>query len=318
MTRSPLQESTSRHCLPIRRRSQIYHLPRWRSGNRARMFEWSVLPSRKTSMRLQYVFLFDYFPSGPRERLFAVNLELSDLDNPCLTKPCLNGGECIADGASYQCRCTLGYDGEKCDLDARVCQTQFPCGQGLGVHCQSFSFGASLNYVCIFENGRAYGPTPQRSMIDHWMLVNMQRLIFVSAYQNPCQGTHTPQPLAFTDEGFILCNGDRMFVESCPLGTVWNDAMKACGWEDESAEETEVPIEKPQGSSIISNRSSIYPRQSRAKSSAIQFMEFTKYSTKSGSASRNSSSWTWSFWNTHSGTKRYEERRTSHCTYSKI
>jgi hypothetical protein len=29
-----------------------------------------------------------------------------------------------------------------------------------------------------------------------------------------------------------MCDGERMFVESCPGGTVWDDINKACVWPD--------------------------------------------------------------------------------------
>jgi hypothetical protein len=35
------------------------------------------------------------------------------------------------------------------------------------------------------------------------------------------------QLLAISDEGFLKCNGESMFVPLCPSGTVWNDLSKA-------------------------------------------------------------------------------------------
>jgi len=29
-----------------------------------------------------------------------------------------------------------------------------------------------------------------------------------------------------------MCDGERMFVESCPGGTIWDDLNKACVWPD--------------------------------------------------------------------------------------
>jgi hypothetical protein len=29
-----------------------------------------------------------------------------------------------------------------------------------------------------------------------------------------------------------MCDGERMFVESCPGGTVWDDFNRACVWPD--------------------------------------------------------------------------------------
>jgi hypothetical protein len=135
--------------------------------------------------------------------------------DPCAIQPCLNGGQCVrTDVSSFKCQCLAGFDGSTCESDARVCQTQQPCGPAPDTKCQSFRWGAALQYICILQDGRAYGLNAQQ------------------AQPNPCQGVDGPQPLAFTDKGFILCDGERMFIESCPGGTVWDDLNKACVWPD--------------------------------------------------------------------------------------
>jgi len=136
------------------------------------------------------------------------------LDNPCTSQPCLNGGQCVPTDVSYQCQCAPGFDGKTCELDARICQTQQPCGQGPDVKCQSFRLGAALQYICILQDGLAYGLSPQQ------------------AQRSPCQGVDGPQALAVSSNGFIMCDGERMFVESCPGGTMWDDINKACVWPD--------------------------------------------------------------------------------------
>jgi len=141
--------------------------------------------------------------------------KLGPLENPCTSQPCLNGGQCVqTDVSSYQCQCLAGFDGKNCELDARACQTQQPCGQSPDSRCQSFRLGAALQYICILQNGVAYG-------------LNTQQV-----QPSPCQGTDGPQPLAITDKGFIMCDGESMFVESCPGGTLWDDLNKACVWPD--------------------------------------------------------------------------------------
>jgi len=141
--------------------------------------------------------------------------KMGPLENPCVSQPCLNGGQCVqTEVSSYQCQCLAGFDGKNCELDARACQTQQPCGQSPDTRCQSFRVGAALQWVCILQNGEAYG-------------LNAQQV-----QQNPCKGVDGPQPLAITDKGFIMCDGESMFVESCPGGTVWDDLNKACVWPD--------------------------------------------------------------------------------------
>jgi hypothetical protein len=141
--------------------------------------------------------------------------KLGPLGNPCSSQPCLNGGQCTqTDVSSYQCQCPPGFDGKLCELDANVCQTQQPCGQSPDTKCQSFRLGAALPYVCILQSGHAYG-------------LNAQQV-----QTSPCTGVDGPQPLAISDKGFIMCDGELMYVESCPGGTVWDDLNKACVWPD--------------------------------------------------------------------------------------
>ena len=34
--------------------------------------------------------------------------------SPCDSEPCENGGECLRDGDSFNCKCLSGYKGERC------------------------------------------------------------------------------------------------------------------------------------------------------------------------------------------------------------
>jgi len=137
------------------------------------------------------------------------------LENPCISQPCLNNGQCLPiDSSSFECKCAAGFDGHFCELDARVCQTQQPCGQASGTRCQSFRSGAALQYVCIHQNELAYGFTGQQ------------------VQPSPCQNIDGTHPLLISDKGFLMCDGERMYVESCPGGTIWDDVNKACVWPD--------------------------------------------------------------------------------------
>jgi hypothetical protein len=156
--------------------------------------------------------------------------KLGPLENPCASQPCMYGGQCVqTDVSSYQCQCTAGYDGKNCELDARVCQQQQPCGQSPDVRCQSFRVGAALSHICILQGGLAYGLTVQQ------------------AQPSPCHGTDGVQPLTISDKGFIMCDGESMFIESCPGGTVWDDLNKACVWPDmKGLVSTQLADQKPQ------------------------------------------------------------------------
>jgi len=147
--------------------------------------------------------------------------KLGPSDNLCMSSPCFNGGNCIPTDSWFRCECAPGFDGDTCELDARICQTQRPCGpSGL---CQSFRFGAALSYVCIFDGGLRYGPNPS------------------TTFTSPCDDLAGPGPhvLGYTDGGFIMCNGPLMHIESCPGGTKWDVLPKSCSWPDM------VVIEKP-------------------------------------------------------------------------
>jgi hypothetical protein len=164
--------------------------------------------------------LFYHQQSGRCER------KLGPLENHCVSQPCLNGGQCTPAGSTYQCQCASGFDGKTCELDARICQTQQPCGQSPDTKCQSFRLGAALQYICIFQDSLAYG-------------LNAQQV-----QPSPCQGVDGPHALAVTNNGFIICDGERMFVESCPGGTVWDDINKACVWPDM---QTPTQLDQQQG-----------------------------------------------------------------------
>jgi hypothetical protein len=141
--------------------------------------------------------------------------KLGPLDNLCASQPCLNGGQCAPTDSWYQCQCAPGFDGKNCELDARVCQAQYPCGQTPDVRCQSFRLGAALQYICIAQDGYAYGLSAQQ------------------VQPSPCNNAvDGPQALLVHNGGFIMCDGERMFVESCPGGTIWDDLNKACVWPD--------------------------------------------------------------------------------------
>jgi hypothetical protein len=156
--------------------------------------------------------------------------KLGQLENPCDSQPCLNGGQCVqTDYTTHECRCPAGFDGKTCELDARVCQTQQPCGQAPDTKCQSFRLGAALTHICTFKNGLAYGHNSQQ------------------IHPNPCHGVDGPKPLATSDKGFVMCDGEFMYLESCPGGTIWDDLTKACVWPDmQGGSTTTTYSEQPQ------------------------------------------------------------------------
>jgi hypothetical protein len=61
-----------------------------------------------------------------------------------------------------------------------------------------------------------------RTVLDSFSLVQ----------SSPCRNVDGAHPLAITNKGFLMCDGERMFVESCPGGTIWDDINKSCVWPD--------------------------------------------------------------------------------------
>jgi hypothetical protein len=155
--------------------------------------------------------------------------KLGPLENVCASSPCLNGGQCVPTESWYQCQCAPGYDGHLCEFDAHYCQSQYPCGQSPDARCQSFRYGAALQWVCIFQDGLAYG------------------LSSTQVQPSPCQGIDGPQALAVSNKGFIMCDGERMHVESCPGGTIWDDLNKACTWPDMQGVVGVPQLDQPSG-----------------------------------------------------------------------
>ena len=67
---------------------------------------------------------------------------------------------------------------------------------------------------------------------------------FILAKPSPCQGVDGTQALLVSEKGFIMCDDEYMFVESCPGGTIWNDVEKACIWPDM---QTDAQLDQQQG-----------------------------------------------------------------------
>jgi len=130
--------------------------------------------------------------------------KLGPLEDFCVSQPCLNGGLCVSTDSSFQCQCPAGFDGIVCELDARFCQNNRPCGTDPSVRCQSFRPGAALEWICVSDDDFTYGPDGAH------------------VHKSPCDAINAgPHPLAYTNKGFIMCNGELSHYESCPGGTIW-------------------------------------------------------------------------------------------------
>ena len=162
LLRSPLPRPTPRNRSSTRQWNAICCLHRRRKRLGTEMSKRSSVPYRIPSMRAQYDPSFCVLRPTTIRSLSSI--ELGPLSNPCLSQPCLNGGQCVAtDVTTFQCQCAAGFDGTHCELDAQICQTQQPCGQAIGTKCQSFRPNAALQFVCIHQNGLAYGLSAQQS-----------------------------------------------------------------------------------------------------------------------------------------------------------
>jgi hypothetical protein len=150
--------------------------------------------------------------------------KLGALEDFCLSQPCLNGGLCISGDSTYTCQCPAGFDGMTCELDASFCQLNRPCGSDSFVRCQSFRPGAALQWICVADDDFTYGPDGAH------------------IHKSFCDGSNMgPFPLAYTNKGFMMCNGEHTHYESCPGGTIWDAAARACVWPDmEEGGETRI------------------------------------------------------------------------------
>ena len=68
--------------------------------------------------------------------IFGSNVSASA--NLCETSPCVNGGKCTPDGASYKCSCTSFFTGPTCSEDVNECSTANFCQNG----------GTCTNKIC--------------------------------------------------------------------------------------------------------------------------------------------------------------------------
>jgi len=173
--------------------------------------------------------------------------KLGALEDFCLSQPCLNGGLCISGDSTFTCQCPTGFDGMNCELDASFCHLNRPCGSDSFVRCQSFRPNAALQWICVADDDFTYGPDGAH------------------IHKSFCDGSNMgPFPLAYTNKGFMMCNGEHTHYESCPGGTIWDASAKACVWPDmEEGGETRI-ISKPgyggYGSTLIAPPARVFER----------------------------------------------------------
>ncbi|GIX94303.1 hypothetical protein CEXT_391971 [Caerostris extrusa] len=53
----------------------------------------------------------------------------SQVDNPCMINPCLNGGTCSELNSTSSCECTPGWTGAHCEININECESS-PCSNG--------------------------------------------------------------------------------------------------------------------------------------------------------------------------------------------
>uniref|UniRef100_A0A8D2ZIQ1 Sushi, nidogen and EGF-like domains 1 n=1 Tax=Scophthalmus maximus TaxID=52904 RepID=A0A8D2ZIQ1_SCOMX len=79
--------------------------------------------------------------------------------NACVSQPCLNGGTCQNKGGSYQCVCSDGFSGNRCQTDINECLSE-PCKHGgtcedqpgsYLCHCPQGFKGPDLEDPCVLQ-----------------------------------------------------------------------------------------------------------------------------------------------------------------------
>lgn len=66
--------------------------------------------------------------------------QCSQVDRPCDRRPCLHGGTCMSTAEyEYQCLCSEGYEGDRCEVVKEACRVSSQCQNG----------GTCVNKFCV-------------------------------------------------------------------------------------------------------------------------------------------------------------------------
>lgn len=87
--------------------------------------------------------------SFDEELKLASKQTVEESTDPCVAKPCLNGGTCLRKEEKhppFTCKCSLGYRGTLCDRLVPECENQ-PCNEG--GHCVATEDG----FLCVCKPG---------------------------------------------------------------------------------------------------------------------------------------------------------------------
>nr|XP_055043672.1 basement membrane-specific heparan sulfate proteoglycan core protein isoform X20 [Misgurnus anguillicaudatus] len=70
--------------------------------------------------------------------------QCSQVDRPCDRRPCLHGGTCMSTAEyEYQCLCSEGYEGDRCEVVKEACRVSSQCQNG----------GTCVNKFCVCPAG---------------------------------------------------------------------------------------------------------------------------------------------------------------------
>ncbi|XP_052094262.1 uncharacterized protein LOC127730143 isoform X11 [Mytilus californianus] len=175
----------------------------------------------------------------------------SAIGDPCITKPCANGGMCTwkrGKSPDFTCKCALGYKGKFCQESVPECDSQ-PCREkgscvstpkGFICMCTDDSHGiycedkTMKNKTVIFTPEEVYEAETGLGvfgglvvviiiiLVIHFIRVNKRRENMVAQYQHllSVEETHPPLPPGIFEVSNLLCY--EFFCFACPK---WSESL---------------------------------------------------------------------------------------------
>lgn len=138
----------------------------------------------------------------------------SDMPPPaCSSNPCKNNGKCLdLDNFQFKCMCESEFSGDFCERRNDPCFSN-PCSfKGVCINLPI----QSISYYCKCNFGKTYGLDCSRN-----------------AFINPCLTPRENEIEAYfsspiSDQLFIQCEREDMFVKFCADSLIWSQKEQAC------------------------------------------------------------------------------------------
>ncbi|CAC5413627.1 unnamed protein product [Mytilus coruscus] len=185
-------------------------------------------------------------------KLFNLILDSGAIGDPCITKPCANGGKCTwkrGKDPNFTCKCALGYKGKFCQESVPECGSQ-PCKE------KGSCVSTPKGFICMctdgfrgiycedktMKNKTDITITPEELyeveiglgifsglvvviiiiLVIHFIRVNKRRENMVAQYKHllSVEETHPPLPPGIFEVSNLLCY--ELFCFACPK---WSESL---------------------------------------------------------------------------------------------